>query len=77
VLKFPLIHVEGRKDWASWLEFGAELSHGRVLNRACMAINAAVDRQGIPLARTTLAATDLIAGRLLRASVEELHLFKT
>ena len=37
VLKFPLIHVDDRKDWARWLEAvgvdGAELSHGPVLNR--------------------------------------------
>jgi LysR family glycine cleavage system transcriptional activator len=81
VLRFPLIHVDDRKDWARWLELagvlGAELSHGPVLNRASMAIDAAVDGQGITLARTTLAATDLIAGRLLRPFAEELRLSKT
>ena len=59
VLKFPLIYVDDRKDWTRWLEVagvgGAELSHGPVLNRVSMAIDAAVDGQGITLARTTLA----------------------
>ena len=42
-----------------------------------LAIDAAVDGQGIALARTTLAATDLILGRLLRPFAEELRLSKT
>ena len=42
-----------------------------------MAIDAAIDGQGIVLARTTLAATDLIAGRLLRPFAEDLRLSKT
>jgi LysR family glycine cleavage system transcriptional activator len=81
VLKFPLIHVDDRKDWARWLEAagvqGVELAHGPVLNRVSMAIDAAVDGQGIVLARSTLAATDLINGRLLRPFAEELRLSKT
>jgi len=81
VLKFPLIHVDDRRDWTRWLEAagvqGAELSHGPVLNRVSMAIDAAIDGQGIVLARTTLAAADLINGRLLRPFAEELRLSKT
>ena len=81
VLKFPLLHVDDRKDWARWLEVagveGARLSHGPVLNRASMVIDAAIDGQGIALARTTLAATDLINGRLVRPFAEELRLSKT
>src|SRR5499426_1904873 len=81
VLKFPLIHVDDRKDWTRWLEAAgvpdAELSHGPVLNRVSMAIDAALDGQGITLARTTLAATDLINGRLVRPFAEELRLAKT
>jgi hypothetical protein len=42
-----------------------------------MAIDAAVDGQGVALARTTLVATDLISGRLLRPFTEELRLSKT
>ncbi len=80
-LKFPLIHIDDRKDWTRWLEaagvHGAELSHGPVLNRASMAIDAAIDGQGIALARTTLAAADLISGRLVRPFAHELRLAKT
>ena len=81
VLKFPLLHLDDRKDWARWLEAAgvadAELSHGPVLNRASMVIDAAVDGQGIALARTTLAAWDLINGRLVRPLTETLRLSKT
>ena len=41
-------------------------SRGPVLNEASMAIDAAVDGQGLVLARTALAAWDLIGGRLVR-----------
>jgi LysR family transcriptional regulator, glycine cleavage system transcriptional activator len=81
VLRFPLIYVDDRRDWTRWLEAagvqGAELSHGPVLNRVSMAIDAAIDGQGIVLARTTLAAADLINGRLLRPFAAELRLSKT
>jgi LysR family glycine cleavage system transcriptional activator len=81
VLKFPLLHLDDRKDWAKWLEaagiVGAELSHGPVLNRASMVIDAAVDGHGVALARTTLAAWDLIAGRLIRPFTLALRLSKT
>ena len=40
--------------------------HGPILNQASMAIDAAVDGQGVALARTALAAWDLIGGRLVR-----------
>jgi LysR family glycine cleavage system transcriptional activator len=70
VLKFPLLHLDDRKAWTRWLEVAgvvdAEPSQGPVLNRASMVIDAAVDGQGIALARTTLAAWDLICGRLVR-----------
>jgi LysR family transcriptional regulator, glycine cleavage system transcriptional activator len=39
---------------------------GPALNRASMLIDAAIDGQGIALARTALAAWDLINGRLAR-----------
>jgi LysR family glycine cleavage system transcriptional activator len=81
VLKFPLLHTDDRKDWTRWLEAagveGAELSHGPVLNRESMVIDAAIDGQGVALARTTLAATDLINGRLVRPFADELRLSKT
>src|SRR5450432_647452 len=81
VLKFPLLHLDDRKDWARWLEAAgvvdAELSHGPVLNRASMVIDAAVDGQGVALARTTLAAWDLINGRLTRPFDVALRLSKS
>jgi LysR family transcriptional regulator, glycine cleavage system transcriptional activator len=70
VLKFPLLHFEDRTNWSKWLTaagvYGAEVSQGPVMNRASMVIDAAVDGHGIGLARTTLAAWDLINGRLIR-----------
>ena len=81
VLKFPLMHLEDRKDWSRWLEaagvVGADTSRGPVLNRASMLIDAAVDGQGIALARTALAAWDLINGRLVRPFSLSLRLSKT
>ena len=65
-----LLHVNDRQDWGRWIETAGirnvDLSHGPVLNQASMAIDAAVDGQGIALARTALAASDLISGRLIR-----------
>jgi LysR family transcriptional regulator, glycine cleavage system transcriptional activator len=40
--------------------------HGPIFNHASMLIDAAIDGQGISLARTPLAAADLINGRLVR-----------
>jgi LysR family glycine cleavage system transcriptional activator len=81
VLKFPLLHLDDRTAWAKWLEVAgfadAELSQGPVLNRASMVIDAAVDGQGIALARTTLAAWDLISGRLVRPFNDTLPLSRT
>jgi LysR family transcriptional regulator, glycine cleavage system transcriptional activator len=80
VLKFTLLHLDDRKDWSTWLEaagvVGAEVSHGPVLNRASMLIDAAVDAQGVALARTALAAWDLINGRLVRPFAIALRLSK-
>lgn len=65
-----LLHLDDRRDWTKWLaEAGAEeadLTRGPVFNQASMAIDAAVDGQGVALARTALVARDLLAGRLLR-----------
>lgn len=70
ILKFPLIHLDSRADWQNWLQGvgidWAGVTHGPVLNRASTVIDAAVNGQGVALARTTLAAWDLINGRLVR-----------
>ena len=70
VLQFPLLHLNDRRDWSRWLEAagasGEGLLHGPILNHASLLIDAAIDGQGIALARTALAAADLINGRLVR-----------
>jgi LysR family transcriptional regulator, glycine cleavage system transcriptional activator len=70
VLQFPLLHLDDRRDWSRWLEVagaaGEGLLHGPILNHASMLIDAAINGQGIALARTTLVAADLIDGRLIR-----------
>ena len=81
ILKFPLIHLDSRADWTKWLRVASisddNVRHGPVLNRASMVIDAAINGQGIALARTTLAAWDLINGRLVRPFAEALRLSKT
>ena len=81
VLKFPLLHLDDWKAWGRWLEAagadGADVARGPALNRASMLIDAAVDGQGVALARTTLAAWDLINGRLVRPFPLTLRLSKT
>ena len=80
VLKFPLLHLETRNDWAAWLDAAGvpdtRTSHGPIMNRASMLIDAAAGGQGIALARTTLAAWDLLNGRLVRPFAEMLRLSK-
>jgi LysR family glycine cleavage system transcriptional activator len=70
VLKFPLLHLDDRRDWSRWLaaagHSGEGQLHGPILNHASMLVDAAIEGQGIALARTMLAANDLIAQRLVR-----------
>jgi LysR family transcriptional regulator, glycine cleavage system transcriptional activator len=69
LLKFPLLRLEDAKNWVRLFEAAgvkAPVGPGPVLNRASMLIDAAIDGQGIALARTALAAWDLINGRLVR-----------
>ena len=58
--------MDTRADWTRWLQAagvdGSGAIHGPVLNRASMVIDAAINGQGVALARTTLAAFDLISG---------------
>jgi len=81
LLKFPLLHLDSRRDWSRWFEAAglpdAKPKHGLVMNRASMLIDAAVDGQGVALARTTLAAQDLISGRLVRPFSISLPLSRT
>jgi LysR family transcriptional regulator, glycine cleavage system transcriptional activator len=65
-----LLHLDDRQDWRKWLDAagveGVDLAHGVVFNQASMAIRAAVDGQGVTLARTALVALLLLEGRLVR-----------
>ena len=65
-----LLHMDHRQDWSKWLDAAGvtnvDLSRGPVFNQASIGIDAAVDGQGVALARTGLAAHDLITGRLVR-----------
>jgi len=68
--RHTLLHVGDRKGWSEWLDFAGakdvDPARGPILNEASMAIDAAVDGQGVVLARTALAAWDLIGNRLVR-----------
>ena len=59
------------------LQDDAGAARGTVLNRASMVIDAAINGLGVALARTTLAAWDLINGRLVRPFPDSLPLSKT
>jgi LysR family glycine cleavage system transcriptional activator len=65
-----LLHLDDRTDWLKWLNAAgvpaSAVERGPVFNQASMAIDAAVDGQGVALARTALAAQDMIAGRLVQ-----------
>jgi len=68
LLKLPLLRLDGWSTWARWFEaagISAPAQRGPVLNQASMLIDAAVDGQGVALARTMLAAWDLLHGRLV------------
>ncbi len=65
-----LIHHRDASAWRRWLEQAGvaapeEPQHGLTFNELSLAIDAAVSGQGIALARSALAARDLLAGRLI------------
>lgn len=69
LLTFPLLRLDDWTTWNRWFDAAGIANaapHGPVLNRASMLIDAAIDGQGVALARTALAASDLINGRLVR-----------
>jgi LysR family glycine cleavage system transcriptional activator len=80
LLKFPLLRLDDWSTWERWFESAGvtdPVAHGPILNRASMLIDAAVDGQGIALARTALAAWDIINGRLVRPINASLKLSNT
>ena len=71
VLKFPLLRLEDKSlAWERWFALAGvaapERLPGPVINQASVAIDATIEGQGVALARTTLAAWDLIGGRIVR-----------
>ena len=65
-----LLHDLSRNDWPLWFAAAGvepvDVSRGPQFDQASMVIDAAVEGQGVALARRVLAARDLIAGRLVR-----------
>jgi LysR family transcriptional regulator, glycine cleavage system transcriptional activator len=71
VLKWLILRLEDQsKAWERWFALAEvaapERLQGPVVNRASVLIDAAIEGQGVALARTTLAAWDLISGRIVR-----------
>jgi LysR family glycine cleavage system transcriptional activator len=60
---------ERRPDWNMWLKYagvkGIDSSRGQHFSHAVLALEAAVEGQGVVLSLRTLAAADLTAGRLV------------
>jgi len=78
--KFTLLRLDDGKTWARWFEAAGvtdPVIHGPILSHASMLIDAAVDGQGVALARTTLAAWDIISGRLMRPVDVSLRMLNT
>ncbi len=65
-----LIHDDFPIDWAGWLRMagvaGVDTLKGPVFTSSVLAMQAAVQGEGVVLARSALAADDLAAGRLVR-----------
>jgi len=80
VLQLPLLRLSDGNAWDRWFAAAGldapERPRGAVLNRPSMLVDAAADGQGVALARTSLAAWDLINGRLVRPFGISLRLSK-
>lgn len=76
--RLPLLHLDDETGWTRWLRHAGHEPAlplgGLVLNRASMLIDAAADGQGVALARTALAAWDLLGGRVVVASPDGMPL---
>ena len=80
LLKYPLLRLDDWTNWGRWFEAAGVTTRvrpGPVLNRASMLIDAAIDGQGVTLARTALAAWDIIHGRLVRPVEVSLEMTNT
>lgn len=68
--QYRLIHHRDASAWRRWFDHAGvaafeEPEHGLTFNELSLAIDAAASGQGVALARTALAARDLLAGRLV------------
>jgi len=74
--KYPLLHSAG-EPWQDWLRrVGGDTTRaeqGPVLADALQALTAAENSQGLALARWSLVAADLAAGRLVRPSEQSVR----
>ena len=65
-----LLHDDMRIDWQAWLAMagvtGVDPKKGPSFNDSSMLLTAAMEGQGVALGRSTLAADDLMAGRLVQ-----------
>jgi LysR family transcriptional regulator, glycine cleavage system transcriptional activator len=65
-----LLHTNDCTDWSRWLEAVrtrvVDASKGPIFNQASMAPDAAVDGQGVAIARSALAEWDIGSGTLVR-----------
>jgi LysR family glycine cleavage system transcriptional activator len=80
LLKFPLLHLNDWTTWERWFEAAGvsdPVARGPSVNQASMLIDLAVDGQGVALARTVLAAWDLINGRLVQPIQVSLRMSNT
>ncbi len=68
--RHTLLHDEDHGSWRMWLAAagvdGVDPTHGTVFTDSGMLVQAAVEGQGVALARSALAAADLAAGRLVK-----------
>ena len=65
-----LLHDDTRDDWRAWLLAAGiddvDPRYGHAFNDSSMLLEAAIDGQGVALARGALASRDLSAGRLVK-----------
>ena len=72
-----LLHDDNRTEWAMWLRLAGasevDAAHGPVFTDVSLMIEAAVNGQGVALARSVLADIELREGRLIRLFRQTLH----
>ena len=65
-----LLHDDSREDWRNWLLLAGvrdvDPTRGPMISDASMVLQAAIEGQGVALARSGLSAAELAAGRLVR-----------